>query len=186
MTTCAMLQLTLYEQEELQKLMSSPEDSPAKTSVWQDAARGWLESGQDSGTSSTALFVRLGQLGLLSKTSPVYYPATKEEILPPSFRGWSNAGMASAGGYLTLSLPEWPKDAAACGLSEVLEADVPPKYFLSAKACAGILRRATARDRKIPSRLQSALEAQAGILSGKTTAPTPLLTPEPEAERKIA
>jgi len=44
-------------------------------------------------------------------------------------------------------------------LSEVLESDVGAKYFLSATACAGILRRAEKRGKELPAALQHTLEA---------------------------
>ena len=48
--------------------------------------------------------------------------------------------------------------AAACSLSQVLETIlIPPKYFLSATACAGILRRAEKRGKKLPELLDLAL-----------------------------
>lgn len=67
------------------------------------AARDWLESGLDCGLSSIALSTPLNRELSSSKTSPVFYPATEDETLPSSFAGWSNAGMASPGGFLTLS-----------------------------------------------------------------------------------
>jgi hypothetical protein len=96
-----------------------------------------------------------------SKTSPDFYPATADETLPSSFAGWSNAGMASPGGFWTLSISESPSAAVACSLSAVLEADAPPKYFLSAKAARGILRRADKRGRELPTRLREALSVLA-------------------------
>lgn len=50
-------------------------------------------------------------------------------------------------------------------LSAILERadDVDDKYFLSKKACLGILRRAEARGKILPKRLQEALEIQAEI-----------------------
>jgi hypothetical protein len=59
---------------------------------------------------------------------------------------------------LTLAGSEWPSDAAVCSLSQVLEDSVDPKYFLSPKACAGILRRAEARGKALPLSLLTALE----------------------------
>ena len=45
-------------------------------------------------------------------------------------------------------------------LSDVLEMrDVPPRYFLTAKACAGIIRRAEKRGKALPSMLKDALQA---------------------------
>ena len=44
-------------------------------------------------------------------------------------------------------------------LSDTLETGaVPQRYYLSAKACAGILRRAEKRGKKLPEQLQAALE----------------------------
>jgi hypothetical protein len=40
--------------------------------------------------------------------------------------------------------------------------DVPQRFFLSAKACAGILRRAERRGKALPPMLKEALEAVAG------------------------
>jgi hypothetical protein len=51
------------------------------------------------------------------------------------------------------------KDGGVCSLSDVLEAgDVPQRYFLSAKACAGILRRADKRGKELPPALRQALQ----------------------------
>jgi hypothetical protein len=62
----------------------------------------------------------------------------------------------------TLSGLESPKDVDVCSLSDVLETgEVPQRFFLSAKACAGILRRAEKRGKKLPEQLQHALEAVA-------------------------
>ena len=48
-------------------------------------------------------------------------------------------------------------------LSDILEANPLPKYFLSPKACEGILRRAEKRGKKLPVMLETALRAQAEI-----------------------
>ncbi|EIL25762.1 hypothetical protein ECO9574_22129 [Escherichia coli O111:H8 str. CVM9574] len=59
---------------------------------------------------------------------------------------------------------EWHNDADACLLSQVLEqTSIPQRYFLSSKACAGILRRAEARGRKLPDILQTSLSELAMI-----------------------
>lgn len=55
-----------------------------------------------------------------------------------------------------------PDQAIEVKLSSVLEWDVDAKYDLSAKACAGILTRATRRDRKLPTLLDYALRMKAG------------------------
>jgi hypothetical protein len=70
--------------------------------------------------------------------------------------------MGSHIGCLTLSISEWPKDAAVCSLSDTLETgDLPQRYFLSATACQGILRRAEKRGKVLPQQLKQALEQAA-------------------------
>jgi hypothetical protein len=61
------------------------------------------------------------------------------------------------GGSSMPNISAWPNDAAVCGLSQVLETGaIPAKYFLSAKACAGILRRAEKRGKDLPQRQKPA------------------------------
>jgi hypothetical protein len=56
-------------------------------------------------------------------------------------------------------------------LSSVLEIEyVHPRYFLSAKACSGILRRAERRGKKLPEQLRLALQAVVDADSGQRTA----------------
>lgn len=89
---------------------------------------------------------------------------------------WSLAPEDASRGLLkTLNISEWPSDAAVCSLSEILEtAPIPQRFFLSAKACRGILRRAEKRGKTLPTQLLLALRAVAGasnepeIPEGKT------------------
>jgi hypothetical protein len=80
--------------------------------------------------------------------------------LAPSSGGWQNSGMGSPTGFLTLNTSGWPSDGRACSLSAILETgDVPQRFFLSAKACSGILRRAGKRGKELPPQLAHALKA---------------------------
>ena len=76
----------------------------------------------------------------------------------------------------------WPNDASVCSLSQVLTTGrIPPKYYLSGKACAGILRRAERRGKELPGQLRRALAAVAGSeqISTATGEPSPCaLTPK--------
>ena len=81
----------------------------------------------------------------------------------PSSGRWKTSGTVSRTECLTLSTSEWPKDAAVCLLSDILETgDLPQRFFLSATACRGLLRRGEKRGKKLPEWLQQALEAVAG------------------------
>jgi hypothetical protein len=67
--------------------------------------------------------------------------------------------------FSTLNTGPSPNDAQESTLSEILLAEVPEKYYLSPKACLGILRRASARGKELPDVLRKALERQAGGLT---------------------
>lgn len=58
---------------------------------------------------------------------------------------------------MTHSFGEFPNVEKESTLSQILEMDVPDKYFLSAKACWGILRRAQEKQKEIPQDLKIAL-----------------------------
>ena len=140
------------------------EASPVRMCPLPDGGRALLESGQDYGSSLSGLLERLARAGLLSKMSPVFYPATEDEILPPSFDGWRNGGMAWRGGF---SMPATSEFRSGVGesslspveptLSSILEPQADSRYALSSKAAAGILRRAGRRGRTLPPMLHEAL-----------------------------
>lgn len=58
-----------------------------------------------------------------------------------------------------------PHPISRVNLSTVLEISALPKYFLSPRACAGILRRAEKRGKALPERLEAALRAVAVTVS---------------------
>lgn len=66
----------------------------------------------------------------------------------------------SSGQCLTRNGSEWRSGAVACLLSSTLESGpVESRYYLSATACAGILRRAEKRGKTLPGQLETALRA---------------------------
>lgn len=69
------------------------------------------------------------------------------------------------GEYSMRSFGESPKDGVESHLSQILEENAHPKYYLSAKACQGILRRAENRGKKLPPILKTALIAQSASKS---------------------
>ena len=74
------------------------------------------------------------------------------------------------GEFSTLNTSEWPNDAVVCSLSSVLDPaqSIPSRFFLSSKACAGILRRAEKRGKELPPLL---LEALMQVAKDEATAP---------------
>ena len=75
----------------------------------------------------------------------------------PADASWQTDG-ALLGEYSMHSFGESPKEDVESLLSQILEDNPHPKYFLSAKACQGILNRANRRGKKLPQMLQEALE----------------------------
>lgn len=72
---------------------------------------------------------------------------------------WVTDG-ALLGVYSMHSFGESPKDGVESHLSQILEDTPHPKYFLSAKACLGILNRAARRGKDLPEALKAALLMQ--------------------------
>ena len=59
--------------------------------------------------------------------------------------------------------PAPPNAGAVSTLSQILQDQPPRRYYLSRRACLGILRRAAERGKDLPPRLAAALMAQAGL-----------------------
>ena len=115
------------------------------------------------------------------KTSPEPSQATKETTSPPSSKkrstsssrkpplflylkrdgqqagaSWEPNG-ALLGEFSMHSFGESPREESASLLSQILEANPHPKYFLSETACRGILTRAARRGKPLPNLLKTAL-----------------------------
>ena len=67
----------------------------------------------------------------------------------------------SPGEHSTVSIGPFPREECVSTLSQILQVNVPKKYYLSPKACLGILRRASERGKALPEVLRIALEQQA-------------------------
>jgi len=139
--------------------MFSSEEPLANLSVSQDSEKVWQTRVATSCLRILQLLQSIAPSGWFGKTCPASCPVTEDEILPASFEGWGNSGMGSPTEFLTLNTLEFPSGADACSLSDVLEVgNVPQRFFLSATACKGILRRAEKRGKELPKQLQQALE----------------------------
>ena len=120
------------------------------------------------------------------KTSPEHSAASQDETLLLWLERWQGfrltyrtvAGQTpvfsqdltplSSGQCWTRNSSEFRNGAVASSLSEILETGaVDRRYFLSPKACAGILRRAEKRGKELPTALRQALQTVAGELSGE-------------------
>lgn len=139
------------------------------------------QSGKTSPASSASTRARTS----LASWAPSWAPPS---LFPPQdglAQVWQAAPEAlRLGGCSTLNGSECPNAAAACSLSQILEASAPTRFYLSAKAARGILRRAEKRGRKLPTALESALRALSGLT--EAAAPTPRTLSEGGGLHQIA
>ena len=73
---------------------------------------------------------------------------------------WETDG-ASRIEFLMRNGGAFPKEENVSTLSQILQTRVPQKYYLTPRACLGILRRASVRGKELPPVLKAALERQA-------------------------
>ena len=74
---------------------------------------------------------------------------------------WADGALL--GEYTTHSFGESPREENASRLSQILEECAPQRFYLSARACQGILNRAERRGKELPKELKDALIEQTKI-----------------------
>ena len=153
----------------MQMSMFFAAEPPASRSASRDCEKGWLTLAGTSCSPLVPLQAGIGPAGWFGRTSPVSCHPTEDGILVPSSGCWGNSGMGSPTEFLTLNTSEHAASLglshngeSVCSLSDILETgDVPRRFFLTAKACQGILRRAEKRGKELPPALLQALQAVA-------------------------
>lgn len=104
---------------------------------------------------------------LKKSQKPVFQYLQAENGVTPE---WLEAAeLQPLGDCSTLNIGEYPNEESVSTLSEVLEVITPSKYYLSATACEGILRRAERRKKKLPPDLETALIQQTEYLTQEET-----------------
>lgn len=155
----------------------SPSEAHVRIYPSPEKEQDWLEKGAVYFMKQLGLFENLNQQSQSGKMFQVLSLQAAAKILEQSSRkcsapkfqcldlddgqqqGWLELEKPkSRGEFLTHNTLEYPNAVVVCSLSEVLESSVPQKYYLSAKACQGILRRAEKRGKSLPPSLQVALE----------------------------
>ena len=138
---------------------SSLAEPPARVSPSPVSELDWLTLVATSPLNSLDLLNAYGPDGWSGRTSPVSCQLMEDGRLEPSSGRWGKSGMGSPIAFLTLNTLEFHSAAVASSLSDILETGaVPQRFYLSAKACRGILRRAEKRGKALPTTLRRALE----------------------------
>lgn len=120
------------------------EPSPAESGRARTSASSWKRSSELSAVPFMSLDLTPGHGNLLGES---YW-----ELNSPY-----------AGGAWTLNTGVSPRDARESSLSRILQGAPPTKYYLTPRACLGILRRAFERGKALPKKLERALKIQAGL-----------------------
>lgn len=142
----------------------SAADSPARISPSPDDGRGSPGSDPACSSSSPGSLSLFDPSGFSSRTYPDCSPRTAVGTSASCLERWPTSGTAWHGGFSTAASSECPSADGACSssvttLADVLEPSAPARYSLSARAAAGILRRAEKRGRSLPASLAQALTA---------------------------
>jgi hypothetical protein len=147
---------------------SSPLGGLVRISPWLAVVRAWKGHAQGCGGRSCDSLMRHTPVGSSERTSLASCHQTTDKIWVPLSGRWETSGMGSPTEFWTLSTSEFPSAAEGCSLSDILESPGLHlrKYFLSARAAQGILRRAAKRGRALPPALQQALESLAALGGG--------------------
>ena len=136
-------------------------EPPANHSVSQALGKALKTQEETLPSHIVEFLTTLNPSGSFGKTFRASLVQAEDGTLVPSSGRWQNSGMGSLTESLTLSTSEWPSDANVCSLSDVLETGkVQQRFFLSPRACEGILRRAEKRGKKLPPALELALKSQ--------------------------
>ena len=142
------------------------EELPAKVSASPDSEKDWMTTVVTWRSNFLNLLTEHSPVGSFGKMSPASCQAAEDGTLVPSSGRWLKSGMGSPTECLTLNTSEFHSAADVCLLSDILETgDLPLRFFLSARACSGILRRAEKRGKKLPEQLKRAL---ASVVERKT------------------
>lgn len=122
---------------------------PISTFLWEDfpvSPSQSQEREKDLTIQEERCFLRLLELLPLknlsissSKMFPVCLTTTKAGHLKQSSIHWMSWGMMCAGRYLTAKISEFPSHEIECSLSDILENNVPEKYYLSRKQAEKLL-----------------------------------------------
>ena len=145
------------------------EEPPVSPSPSQDCERDWAIRVATLCSPSVQSLNDIAPSGWYLRMSPASCHLTEAGILEPSSGCWANSGMGSPTGFLTLNSCEhastpapFPNDEGVCSLSDVLETgEVPQRYFLTARACQGLLNRSEKNGKQMPENLRQILSGVA-------------------------
>lgn len=118
--------------------------------IWENVPGAFSSNGGEDFRAVLEELARVEQPDASIPRPPRGADGAKPEQLPEMDGPW-------LGDSSTLNIGECPREENVSLLSWILQGEVPEKYYLSAKACRGILTRASRRGKKLQELLETAL-----------------------------
>lgn len=118
--------------------------------IWENVPGAFSSNGGEDFRAVLEELARVEQPDASIPRPPGGADGAKPEQLPEMDGPW-------LGDSWTVNISECPREENVSLLSWILQVNVPEKYYLSAKACRGILTRASRRGKKLQELLETAL-----------------------------
>lgn len=134
----------------IKEMRSSTNGLHPTFAIWENVPGAFSSNSGEDFRAVLEELARIGQADAAVPRPPRGADGAKPEQSPEMDGLW-------LGDSWTANISEWPSVESVSLLSSTLEASVPEKYYLSARACQGILTRASRRGKKLPDLLQTAL-----------------------------
>ena len=155
-----------------------PAARPAKPSQLPETDLEWMTTAATWPSDFASLLAECARVGLSGRMFPEYFQSNSGRRSEASSRVCGNAGIQHSGGFWMLNMSEWNRtllpsrsEDGVFSLSDILETGGHLwQHCLSRKACAGIIRRAEKRGKKLPELLEADLRA---IAEMETAPPKP-------------
>ena len=134
--------------------------------VWENVPGAFSSNGGEDFRTVLEELARVEQPDASIPRPPGGADGAKPEQLPEMDGPW-------LGDSWTVNISECPREENVSLLSWILQVNVPEKYYLSAKACRGILTRASRRGKKLQELLETALLEMIEWWASRGGKPTP-------------
>jgi len=122
-------------------MTSSWEDSLVKMSVLPENEKDFVDRELECSLRSSGYYEK-NSLGLYSLKMLEESLVVMEDGTSPEFSlNWKTLGTRVNGKYLTQKITESPRTEKGCSLSDIIEDQVPDKYFLSQQSLKRFLKR---------------------------------------------
>lgn len=134
----------------IKEMRSSTNGLHPTFAIWENVPGAFSSNNGEDFRAVLEELARIGQADAIVPRPPRGADGARPEQSPETDGLW-------LGDSWTVNISECPRGESVSLLSQILEVNAPEKYYLSERACQGILIRASRRGKKLPDLLQTAL-----------------------------